>query len=102
MGDRLPLYFLVSVVGGFGAASIPGVGGRARAVGLIAPRNGKPDGQKAKYDITGVDGDGFVLYFGDDVEGNINMEVSAQLHDTHSVIITDASRDGLYRGKIWF
>lgn len=102
MSQWLPKFVRVFVVGGCGSITISGAGGRACAVGVIAPVDEKGGQAKAKYDITAVDADGFVLYFGDDVEGNVNMEVNAQIHDTHSVIITDASRDGVYKVKIWF
>lgn len=95
MSEWLPKFLRVEVINGYGAISVSGAGGLASSVGVIPP-----DG--AKYDISGIDGDGFVLYFGDDISGNVNMEVNAQIHDTHTIVISDASKDGTYKVKIWF
>ena len=95
MSEFLPQSFDVSVTGGEGEITRT-VGGLVMAVGVIPPD------AAAKYDVTGYDAEGFLLYFGDDVVGNVNMAARAQIFGTHRVVISQASHNGIYKVKLWF
>src|SRR3990167_7802915 len=93
--DYLPRLVEVTVVDGAGSVLMP-YQGTIFSIGVIPPTSG------AQYDISGFDSDGFLLYFGDDVVGKINMAVKAQIFGKHTVTISEASADGSYKVKMWY
>ena len=94
MSDYLPQIANINVLSGSGSGLI-NQGGLVFAIGVIPP-NG------AQYDISGFDSDGFLLYFGDDVTGRINLAIRALIYGPHTIQISEASVDGVYKVKLWY
>ncbi len=94
MSQWQPRIVSITVIGGTGEAKVS-QDGVIFSIGVIAPAN-------AIYDLTGLDSDGFLLYFGNNVSGNINMAVRAQIDGNHTVRINDTTTDGVYKVKLWY
>lgn len=94
MSERLPQSLAIVVSGGTGTGKII-QGGQTLAIGVIPPEG-------AVYDVSGTDGGGFLLYFGDNLSGRTNMAVTAQIAGEHFVQISDATVDGTYLVRLWY
>lgn len=92
--ERPPRMVFVQVIDGVGEIDVPH-GGEVTAFGVIPPTS------TAKYDIGGFDTDGFLLYFEQNVVGNLQAEARAHIWGQHNVVISNAV-DGRYKVKLWF